>query len=330
MGDMTHRWPSGVAGRARPVLLGVLLASASGSLAVGEPRLSLLGQEGPETRSSAANTRAGLACQVEHVFLVSARGDLLHTFFRDKLHLPEVWKYGTQPQIPFASGAVSVGNIFLEAVTWKSPQPGRDPARGEALLGGIAFEPDGDVEAERCTAAGLKVHSMPILSPTTWVANNIYFDDLSTPQQHLLAFITVRNTTEWDAYKVRTELNRQLKATADGPGFLGAQEIVLRARDAKKAAALWTKVLGQPASPGTWPGKRSPRSEGLDPGPAIRLVTTTGREEDGAVELTLKVKQLKQTVEFLRKIDSLDESREGDPLLRLPGITGGVRIRLRE
>ena len=249
--------------------------------------------------------------KIEHFFLSSPRADSLFHFFNAKLGTPAVWDYNNWGS--FSSGAVSLGNVAFEFVSY----PGVTITRFD----GIALEPKQPLEEFIKILDHNKV-SHDTIEANTYVSNDGSIGGWSN--------LNLKNLLPDEAglficdYKKRDQIfkNRQtsadsLKKNNGGPlGILFLKEIVIASTNYRSQTVELAKLPGI---------KRNAHNLfSFEQGPSIRLKNSN---LNGIEKIVLKVNSLEETKKYLKSKNLLGAISKNSIFID-PGSIDGLLVEL--
>jgi hypothetical protein len=196
--------------------------------------------------------------------------------------LPVAWPFRDYGN--FASGGVSLGNMNLELIRFKS---------GGAPVG-VAFEPvslpdlAGDLDARKVEHGKANpVHMKDGAGKDQLAWTTVQLEGLA-PTAVIHGFFCQYHF--FDVDRVRAELNGKLRQAGGGPlGIERVAEIVLEVGDAALGRSAWAALLGAPQT-------RDQATWQLGGGPALRIVE--GSEDK--VTVRIQVSSLEKARAFLK------------------------------
>lgn len=244
--------------------------------------------------------RVPLFAKVDHFFATAPDAEALFLFFRDTLGLAPAWPYRNYGN--FASGAVSLGNVAFEFVTWKVPAGEVVPTEFAAF----AFEPVGDTPATVVELARRGVtHDKPeatVMKDKTghdfgWI--NTGLSGLAPPG---VAFVCDYS----DRQKItdgRAAASAELAKHLGGPlGVVAMKEIVLGVPDVAAASREWRKLVDSPQA-------ESGDTFAFGTGPRIRLVQAS---TPGILRIVIQVRSIESASAFLAGKGLLEKETDGN------------------
>lgn len=223
--------------------------------------------------------------RIDHVYLAGEHAEQVFRVLSGEAELPVAWPYQEYAGV-FASGAVWLGNVILELVSF--------PAGEQTPSYAVALTPTGGLAAARAQAERRGIALGPATElgqggATQWTSAEVL--PLSSPQLTVFFCDYAQKPDAW-----RDRCARELADRDGGPlRVRQVSEVVVAAPDAPRLTETWTALLGAPGAAAPQPPQ----------GPALRFT------EGASPQLhTLSV-----------RVDDAVAARAALDLLLPPGVT---------
>jgi hypothetical protein len=245
--------------------------------------------------------------QVDRILIESGDPKSLFRLFSADLMLPEAWPL-TENQ-GYTSGGVSAGNVTIEFYRYTPAKHNPAAKDRSARYSGLALEPYPLADALR----ELKISGIPYGDPEPYKATlpdgtqGVQWTTVPLPsfsRSGMSIFLYEYSPSFLKVDVRRKQFGNRLALNNGGPlGIRSLCEIVIASLDFERAYAAWKRLLGKPASAGSWK---------VGTGPTIRLVQGN---EDRIQEIAFTVKSLDTAKAFLKRNQLLGITAENEVFL---------------
>lgn len=268
------------------------------------------------TQIKQRNPPIHLLKQIDHITIETTEAKTLFTFFSEILHLPEAWPLASYGR--FESGAIGLGNVNLEIITWADTEERDTPQTNQAILNGIAFEPAQPIATIEAELAKRKFPHPPP-KPYLNQEGRLIWTTLSLDEALPNTFGFFICDYNFDNAERRKRLLSELQSKNGGAlGLQKVEALILGLANFETTIHHWQSLLApqQAKSKGIWP---------VGDGPQLHFE----KADKNRVTILFKVASLAKAKDFL-KAEGLLASISNNQIQIAPSKIQGLDIQLIE